>query len=261
MKWFAFLFLLIPVSVFAQSNSKELQPIIDEGILIYKLETASTYAAELMADKFPSAASSGFLSYAEKKEIKNIVWVEVNQKIIVTHTFHFPDPLLKENASVENVERSANEKELQLINAYKLANLLLLHDPMFSQYNNINFSINLLPEENQTRVEILSGTSILKKIPLGNNYELLLGLNGEVLSKLKLNTLHVMSDDDMVTDSGKSVVTLKGGNDECKTINSSIIATILLYHDQISWNEFDYVTEKNISIYNLDEQTLTISSL
>lgn len=252
--------MLLPMFSLAQTfNEKQCAAIVDEGLLLYKFETANTYTAELMAEHFPNAVFTGMLSYSGKKEITSIAWVEVGSKIIVSYTWHFPDPLLKENAKVENIERNATALELQLIKAYDVTHALLLNDPMFTAYNNINFSVDLIAGEKQTTAFVLSGTSIEGKIPLGNDYQISIGLNGEILYKFKLHSLQVMSNSDGVSDLGKTTATFKANDDESLEITSSMIATLLLYQKQINWNEFDYISKKNLSVFNLNTQQLTIT--
>ena len=262
MKNLYFLLLLLPANLLSQSfTSKQCTAIVDEGVLIYKLETANTFVSELMAEHFPSAPISGTLCYQNKKEITGIVWVEVGTKIIVSYTYHFPDPLLKENAQVENVERNATSTELQLIKAYQVTNQLLFHDDFFSAYNNINFTMDFLPTENQTRVILLSNTSIASTIIVGNDYEVSIGLNGEVLKKIKLHALNIMMDPDAIIDSGKKTVTLKAADGDADEMTSSLIATLLLNRSKFTWNEFDYASKKYLSTFNIDTQQLNITDV
>lgn len=251
--------LLILSSIFAYSQNKETEKILNEGKLLFRLEKGSWYGTDDMLARFKTKKDSigGYLSYEnEENKINTIFFSRFDSnKILVRYEF---DSLPKTKPiKIDSTNHIASHLEKRLIkirqDAKDRANSN--EDKFFSFYENT--ALNFIPviNENGRNVFVLTGPQVSGVVLIGNDYKLEYNKKDEFVKKMKIHNSILQfpykSDDpeNKLESTFQSLVL-------SEYINSTDICTLLLYKDYVEWKQHYAMSKKYVSIFDLEKESL-----
>ncbi|WP_299184698.1 hypothetical protein [uncultured Aquimarina sp.] len=253
--------LLILSSIFAYSQNKETEKILNEGKLLFRLEKGSWYGTEDMLARFKTKKDSigGYLSYENKEnKIKTIFFSRFDSnKILVQYEF---DSLPKTKPiKIDSTNHIASHLEKGLIKIRQDAKdrAYSNEDKFFSFYENT--ALNFIPviNENGRNVFVLTGPQVSGVVLIGNDYKLEYNKKDEFVKKMKIHNSILQfpykSDDpeNKLESTFQSLVL-------SEYINSTDICTLLLYKDYVEWEQHYAMSKKYVSIFDLEKENLLI---
>ena len=253
--------LLILSSIFAYSQNKETEKILNEGKLLFRLEKGSWYGTDDMLARFKTKKDSigGYLSYEnEENKINTIFFSRFDaNKILVRYEF---DSLPKTKPiKIDSTNHMASNLEKSLIKIRQDAKdrAYSNEDKFFSFYENT--ALNFIPviNENGRNVFVLTGPQVSGVVLIGNDYKLEYNKKNEFVKKMKIHNSILQfpykSDDpeNKLESTFQSLVL-------SKYINSTDICTLLLYKDYVEWKQHYAMSKKYVSIFDLEKENLLI---
>lgn len=258
-KILSLLLIICVASVYAQN--KKTDDILQEGKLLYRLEKASWYGTDHFLAHYQNKRDSigGYLSYEnDKNQIQTIFFNRFDSnKILVRYTF---DSLPQtEPQLIDTVNREANTLEKDLIQLRQSATKIVAanEDGFFAFYKNTLLNFIPVLHKTEKKVYILTGPQDSNVVLIGNDYELIFDKDNELKEKKKIhNTLLEFpysadnKDNKLESTYHSHVVT--------DFISATDICTLLLYKDYVEWNQHIVVSEKEVSIFNLEKESLLI---
>ena len=251
--------LLILSSIFAYSQNKETEKILNEGKLLFRLEKGSWYGTDDMLARFKTKKDSigGYLSYEnEENKINTIFFSRFDSnKILVRYEF---DSLPKTKPiKIDSTNHIASDLEKSLIKIRQDAKdrAYSNEDKFFSFYENT--ALNFIPviNENGRNVFVLTGPQVSGVVLIGNDYKLEYNKKDEFVKKMKIHNSILQfpykSDDseNKLESTFQSLVL-------SEYINSTDICTLLLYKDYVEWKQHYAMSEKYVSIFDLKKESL-----
>jgi len=138
------IFTLISLSVFGQKDpTKEVQPIVAEGKLLYKSEMASWYGTDLFLENYKNRDNiGGYFSYTYNDISKCVFFSKSdNPKIIGTISFDSTYNVKTAKTNLTEREFTTNENDLYVIRRIALSEVN--SDILFKKYKNTN--LNFIP--------------------------------------------------------------------------------------------------------------------
>ena len=251
--------LCILVSTYAYSQNKKTEKIEREGILLYRLEKGSWYGTDDMLERFASKKDSigGYLSYETNAHtITTIFFNRYNyDKILARYEFDsLTKPVPRKIDSINTVA-TATEKRLITIRQDAAKRAFANEDSFFKFYKNT--ALNFIPviDKDGSRVYVVTGPKIPNVVLLGNDYKLDYNKKDEFVDKMKIHNSIIQlpyksenKDEPIVTTYHSHVVT--------DYISSTDICTLLLYKDFLQWDEHIVMSEKEVSIFDLEKESL-----
>jgi len=261
-KTLTLIFTLLTLSVFGQSNpTKEAQPIVAEGKLLYQLEMASWYGTDLFLENYKDRDNiGGYFSYIEK-DIAICIFFSMADSPKVIGTISFDKTYNIKTAKIDLSERSFTPNENDIYIIRKIAWAEISTDTLFKTYKNT--SLNLIPliSKNEKKVYVLTGPQDNGVIIFGNDYLLTFDKDNKLLIKKQLH---------------KNIITIHyGGNEEEQIegtmhnhqpetgdfITATDICTLMLYEKFAKWKRHTVVSEKYLNIWDCENDQLTVISL
>ncbi|CAL2093291.1 conserved exported hypothetical protein [Tenacibaculum sp. 190524A05c] len=251
--------LLILSSIFAYSQNKQTEKILNEGKLLFRLEKGSWYGTDDMLVRFKTKRDSigGYLSYEnEENKINTIFFSRFDSsKILVRYEF---DSLPKTKPiKIDSTNHIASQLEKSLIKIRQDAKdrVYSNEDKFFSFYENT--ALNFIPviNENGRNVFVLTGPQVSGVVLIGNDYKLEYNKKDELVKKMKIHNSILQfpykSDDpeNKLESTFQSLVL-------SEYINSTDICTLLLYKDYVEWKQHYAMSKKYVSIFNLEKESL-----
>lgn len=253
------LILFLLSSSFISSQNKETEKIVNEGKLLFRLEKGSWYGTDDMLARFKTKKDSvgGYLSYetAENK-INTIFFSRFDaDKILIRYVFDslpIPEPI-----GLDTLNHKATDLEKSLITIRQDAKdkVYSNEDKFFSFYENT--SLNFIPviTDIEKNVFVLTGPQVSGIVLIGNDYKLSYNKNNEFTKKEKIHNTILQfpytsenKDNPTVTTYHSHVLT--------EYISSTDICSLLLYKDYVEWNQHIVISEKEVSIFDLDKESL-----
>lgn len=252
------LFIGLIWSLITYSQDKDLQKsriaILEEGLLLYKLEKASWHGTDILVHDNSALINqiAGYLSYVESDTTKTIFWNKTDQ-IILTVSF---DSIPNEKSGIANTQvRIPTTKETDLIALRNAAfeKLSKNEDKFFTFYERTNPNLIPLITPKERIVFILTG-STEKQLCIGNDYKLWFNDKNKVTKKAQLH---------------KSLIPIGAEDNSVGTYHSHILAdqpfmtstdicTFLLYKDILHMSKHTVVSDKYTSIFDTDRLTFII---
>jgi hypothetical protein len=259
-KIITFLITLLNLSVYAQSNpSKEAQPIVDEGKLLFKSEMASWYGTDLFLEKYKNTANiGGYFSYTENEIAKCIFFAKSNNpKVIGTITFDSTYDTKKAHLSLTEREFSKTENDLYEIR--KLALAEARSDTLFKTYENT--SLNFIPLINgkDKKVYVLTGPQKTGVVIFGNDYLLTFDEQNHLKLKKQLHKNIIPIYFGQEEEGKKNIEAMHSHLPETgQFITATDICTLMLYEKYTNWERHTVISDKYMNIWNCKTDQLTV---
>ena len=253
------LLLLIISGTFAFSQNKKTEQILSEGKLLLRLEKGSWYGTDDMLARFKDKRDSigGYLSYENDDNNINTIFFSRfdSDRILVRYEF---DSLPKVNPiKIDTIDHTASEIEKSLIQIRQDAaeRAYANEDEFFSFYKNT--SLNFIPviNENGRNVFILTGPQVSGVVLIGNDYKLDYNKKNEFVKKIKIHNSLLQFPYKSENTENPTVSTIHS-HVVTDYISSTDICTLLLYKDYIEWKQHIVISEKEVSIFDLEKETL-----
>lgn len=250
--------ILFSISISYSQNSKT-EKILEEGKLLFRLEKGSWFGTDDMLARFETKKDSigGYLSYeTNDKKINTIFFSRFNSyKILVRYLF---DSLPKvKPIKIDTVNNVASELEKSLISIRQDAKdrASKNEDEFFTFYDKT--ALNFIPviQDKKRYVFVLTGPQVGGVVLIGNDFKLSYNKKNEFLKKEKIhNTLLQFP----YNSGDKENPTVQTFHSHVITeyISSTDICTLLLYKNYLEWNQHIVISEKEVSIFNLDKESL-----
>lgn len=243
------------------SQNKKTEKILSEGKLLYRLEKGSWYGTDHMLSNFKTKKDSigGYLSYETTENKINTIFFSRydSNKIFIRYEF---DSLPKLNPiKIDTLNQMATNLEKSLISIRQDARdkAESNEDHFFSFYENT--ALNFIPviTNKERHVFVLTGPQNSGVVIIGNDYKLNYNENNEFVKKSKIHNSMLQfpynsenKENPISSTTHSHVVT--------DYISATDICTLLLYKDYVEWNQHIVMSKKEVSIFNLDRESLFV---
>ncbi len=252
--------LLLIASSLAFSQNKKSEKILNEGKLLYRLEKGSWYGTDDMLARFKTKRDSvgGYLSYeTADKNINTIFFSRFdNDRILIRYAFDsMPKP---QPIKIDTINQKATELEKNLIKIRQDAKdrAFSEKDTFFSFYENTLYNFIPVVTDKERNVFILTGTNALKAVLIGNDYKLSYNRKFEFERKEKIHNSILQFPFASEEEDEEKTITTFHSHVITEYISSTDICTLLLYKDFVDWNQHIVISEKEVSIFDLEKESL-----
>ncbi|NHN27592.1 hypothetical protein FIA58_018075 [Flavobacterium jejuense] len=251
--------LLLLLSSLIYSQNKETEKILKEGKLLFRLEKGSWYGTDDMLARFQTKKDSigGYLSYETKEHtINTIFFSRFNpDKILIRYEFDsLPKPV---PIKIDTINHTATELEKNLIAIRQDAKERTYsnEDKFFSFYENT--SLNFIPviTDKERIVFIVTGPQVSGIVLLGNDYKLNYDKKNKFKKKEKIHN-SILQFPYASEDKENPTVSTIHSHVITEYISSTDICTLLLYKDYVEWKQHIVMSEKEVSIFDLEKELL-----
>ena len=261
MKYFiGFLVLLLTLPLLAQKPGAD--EILAEGKLLYRLEKASWYGTDFFLANFPDQreAIGGYLSYeAENKQVVNIFFSREDPDQILARMY-FAEIPEEYPVKVDKEKSTATEAEKALIGMRQATIQALTENKgeFFSFYEHTNPNPIPLISGSERKVYILTGPQMGGVLLLGNDYLLTFDKKNKLKKRKKIhNSLIQFPYGEELKEGEKQDVGMHSHVvSEC--IDPTDICTLLLYKDYTDWTQHIVMSEKYVSMFDIQKEELVI---
>lgn len=273
---------------------KEKNKILTEGLALYTLILANWTSNDLYYEnEYPTGYVKGYLSYRDKGDtLKTIFWREIDtasaeykaktfkaiddtgalarqepktphELRIIVKTFCYPKMVVnRRNVVIVEEERFPTTLEKLLMDYRAMAYKEINSDTLFfKQYSGLFLRAVPLDAGRQVKVYVYSGTNREGVVPFGGDYLLVYDKKEKTLVEKK--ELH--KDCLLISTKykGKSYDASKSTQHSHKEevsdlITPTDIATLLLYKNQLEWDEHHVVGKKYTSIFTTVDRQLNV---
>jgi hypothetical protein len=248
-------------SLISLSQNKKTEQILNEGKLLYRLEKGSWYGTDDMLARFITKKGSigGYFSYETDENKINTVFFSrfESDKILIRYTF---DSLPKSSPiKIDTLNHTASKLEKDLIAIRQDARERVYEESgkFFNFFENT--SLNFIPLINgkEKNVFVLTGSQISGVVLIGNDYKLTYNKRNEFKKKEKIhNSLLQFAYN---SENGESpMISTYHTHVLTDYISSTDICTLLLHKDYVEWNQHIVMSEKEVSIFDLDKEILAV---
>lgn len=254
---FILFFLFSDLSVFSQN--KETDQILEEGILLYRLEQGSWYATDDMLSRYESIKDSlgGYVTYLnENDKIVTVFFGRHNLDEVMIHYEFDKDPIPIPTKVDDNRRQVTQlEKDLIEIRQKAIKEAYSSNNDFFIHYENTSFNFISLIQGKKRNVFILTASTIPNTVLLGNDYKLTFN-NKNVLTKKEQLHKSLLSfsfgDKDQEQYSNDSFHT----HVNTKYITSTDICTMLLYQYELKWKKHTVISKDMVTIFNIKDGSI-----
>ena len=242
-------------------GQKNVDKILEEGKLLYRLEKASWFGTDVFLKEFPHKINEigGYLSYLnENSKVINIFFERDNPFSILVR-FEF-DSLPQSNpVKIDTLDNIASKQEIDLITMRQDAFKKISdnEDRFFTFYKDVSFNLIPLIHNGQKRVFILTGHQVSNVVVIGNDYVLTYDKKNKFVQKEKIHNSIIQypcksddSEDKMSATIHSHILS--------DYITSTDICTLLLYKDYIEWEKHYVISKKYVSIFDLKTEELFV---
>jgi hypothetical protein len=253
-----FAFLLLSLLVFGQKNlEKKTQPIVDEGIVLYKSEMASWYGTDLFLERFKDRNKiGGYFSYLDNG-VPTCIFYGTGDVPAVIGSIGFDESFNTKTATINMQERSFTETESGLYTIRKAAQEVIYTDSLFKVYENSNLNLIPIIHKGQRKVYVLTGPTEAGVVIFGNDYLLSFNKKNQLRSKKALHR-NIISVEYTDESGAKSVGAMHTHARETGDfITATDICTLMLYSKFANWKQHMVISEKYVSIWNCETNKLT----
>lgn len=244
---------------FAQNPAK----ILEEGILMYKLEKASWYSTDHFLENFreKTTLAGGYVSYQSDKNSYKTIFYSKTKPYQVLATYSYDSLPTVDGLSVDGNQKPASDKETALITIREAAMEDLSNNSknFYTFYKNTSPNLIPLIAGKEKKVIILTGPQTSGKVIIGNDYLLTFNKKNRLVKREKIHNSMLefpYNPEDAKregTDSFHSHIVTS-------YISSTDICTLLLYQEFANINQHYVISKKHVSIFNLAEVKLSIIS-
>lgn len=263
MRYLIFLALiLLSANINAQSNTtEEVQPILDEGKLLYKSEMASWYGTDLFLEKYAERENiGGYFSYTEADSSKCVFYSSADiPEVIGTVIFDSTYDLNKARIELNVRNFTAYESNLFEIRNTALSLLINNSDEFFLFYQNTNPNVIPLIQGQNKKVYILTAPLESGIVIFGNDYLLTFNDENKLITKKKLHNNIIVSNYNDLEDGNQAVGAMHSHLPETgHFITATDVCTLMLYAKFTSWETYNIVSKEYLNIWNCKTNQLTV---
>ena len=263
-KTLTIIFILFTLSFLAQNNpTKEAQPIVAEGKLLYKSEMASWYGTDLFLENYKNTQNiGGYFSYTENETSKCVFFSKSdNPKVIGSISFDSTYNL--KTAKIDLEERGFSNYENDIYQIRKLALAEIISDTaLFKQYKNSNLNLIPLIDGKEKKVYVLTGPKQSGVVLFGNDYLLTFDKNNKLMQKKQLHKNLIPINYGGKDKEGKPLVSEEAMHSHLPEtgdfITATDICTLMLYERFAKWKTHNVVSEKYLNIWNCETNELSV---
>ena len=255
---FIAIFTIMPCSFGQQRRTAN--RILEEGILLYRLEKASWRSTRFFLDNFPHKTDfiGGYVSYPKGNSQVVTVFFDRDNPSRILARFEF-DGIQQNPARIDTLNQTASSEEMDLITLRLDAVQRVFGDEsgFFRFYETTNFNFIPLIENRTRRVFILTAPLIPNLVLIGNDYLLTYNRRNEFVRKERLHN-SLLQFQGKSGDPENPITSTFHSHVLSDLITSTDIATLLLYRDFVEWNYHSVISRRYVSIFNLTTGNLTI---
>ncbi|QXP58683.1 hypothetical protein [Olleya sp. HaHaR_3_96] len=251
--------LLLLTSSLIYSQNKETEKILSEGKLLFRMEKGSWYGTDDMLARFKTKKDSvgGYLSYETDDNTINTIFFSRfdSDKILIRYEFDsLPKP---EPIKIDTLNQNATDLERNLISIRQDARdrAYANEDKFFSFYDNTSLNFIPLITDKEKSVFVLTGPQVSGIVLLGNDYKLSYDKKNEFKKKEKIHNTILQFPYTSEDKENPSVSTIHS-HIITEYISSTDVCTLLLYKKYVEWNRHIVMSEKEVSIFDLEKESL-----
>ncbi|WP_303317331.1 hypothetical protein Q4Q34_01380 [Flavivirga abyssicola] len=251
--------LLLLSTFLIYSQNKETEKILSEGKLLFRMEKGSWHGTDDMLARFKTKKDSvgGYLSYDTAENKINTIFFSRfdSDKILIRYEFDsLPKP---QPIKIDTTNHNATDLEKNLISIRQDARnrAYANEDKFFSFYEKT--SLNFIPviTDKERNVFVLTGPQVSGIVLLGNDYKLSYDKKNEFKKKEKIHN-SILQFPNASEDKENPTVSTIHSHVITEYISSTDICTLLLYKNYVEWNQHIVISEKEVSIFNLEKESL-----
>jgi len=239
---------LFSFSMKAQNTEKLSKEINDEGIALYRSETASWNGTDIFMENYKNRENiGGYFSYSDHG-VPKCIFFSKDEKVI--GTISFPANYNPKDAKLDLTGRDFTPQETEYFTIRQNALKRIKNDTIFKVYKDTSLNIVPLIRNKVKKVYVLTGPSAGNIVVFGNDYLITFDHHNEVQAVEKLhNSMIVQKISDEKT--GQTVSGIHSHVIEnWQTITPTDICTLMLYQKFTGWEGYTTVSKKFVSIWN-----------
>lgn len=231
--------------------------------MLYKLEQASWNASDLITSVTGLTSLDsirGYLSYGWGNEYNAIFYGGEKKDRIYGH-FVFDSLLSVETAVIDLMPRNANSKEKPLIALREDADELIKRDAgkFFERFEKTSFNLIPVITEKGKKVVVLTGPQETGNVLFGNDYELHYTADNKFKSQTKLHSDLSVAPMEAKSQGGVVYAELHAhAGGDAPYITATDICTLLLYGEYTNWTQHFVISDKFVSIWDLQKKSLQV---
>jgi len=247
-------------SSFIYSQNKETENILNEGKLLFRLEKGSWYGTDDILARFKTKKDSvgGYLSYETAENAINTIFFSRfdHDKILIRYKFDsIPKP---EPIEIDTLNNKVTDLEKSLISIRQDARDKAYSnndDKFFRFYKNT--SLNFIPviNDKERNVFVLTAPKVSGIVIIGNDYKLTYDKKNKFKKKEKIHN-SILQFTYTSKDKDNPTVSTFHSHVITEYISSTDICTLLLYKNYVEWNQHIVMSEKEVSIFDLEKESL-----
>lgn len=233
--------------------------IMSEGMKLYQSEMASWYGTDVFLENYKERENiGGYFSYPKNDNESICIFFDKNEEPNVLGAIAFDSTYNVKKAILDLKSRKLTNKENDIFQIRKKALIEIQNDTIFKKYNNTNFNIIPLVDNNSKKVYILTGPKVNGVMVLGNDYLLTFNNKNELISKKSLHKniipLYYESEDNKEQESSVHNHLQETGD----FITATDICTLMLYGKYTSWKSHIVVSKNYMSIWDIKNNNFHI---
>lgn len=238
--------------------------VLSEGKKLFRLEKASWIATDIIIEeqKIIRDSIGGYLSY--ENERNHIITIFYDRSNICRIIARFEFDSLPKNKPIKvdynNLNKSELEERLITIRKDVIAQISKNEDSYFSFYQNTSFNPVLIVDDKNIKVFILTGPKTNENLLLGNDYLLVYNKKNKLKDKEKIHKSLIKIPFEPPAEAKGAEITMHS-HIVTDLITSTDICSMLLYKDKIKWKEHYVISQKYVSIFNIEKEELTIQTI
>ncbi len=233
------LFSFIIVRAQDAKQAKIAKSIVEEGKLLYRLESASWVGTDLFIAKFSNKDSiGGYFSYIDGDTVKCIFYSSgATPKVI--GSIAFGGIINNKNAKMNLSERKLTKLEKEYYEIRSATIQALNKDTFFAKYNGMDFNTIPLITNGARKVYILTSPKSGGKVIFGNDYVVEFDIKGKVIAKKMLhnNIISTPYANDVQKKNGDMITFHSHAATTGDYITATDICTLLLYQQIAGWSK------------------------
>ncbi len=234
--------------------------VLEEGKLLYHLEQASWYATDHMLSHFITKQGlvKGYTSYKSPDGNVHTVFYDTNTPATILIDYVFDAPPFSIPSRVDSLNREANDFEQSLIDMRNDAinRLNENEDEFFTFYENTSNNFIPIIKGKERVVFILTAPAELGGVLLGNDYKLIYSKKNKLKDKIKIHKSLLNFPFESETE--ERVRFTVHSHVITPLISSTDICTLLLYKDDLKWDQHFVLGNDWVSIFDIQKASLAI---
>jgi hypothetical protein len=248
-------------NIHAQDLDKLSKQVLNEGLELYKLESANRMAMQNITDRAIASSASGEISYKDSNNLHVILWKAGIDKPAVIQCFTFSDTVDKTHLIIDTKERDASELETWLISISNSLNTLFLKDTMFKYYDHVSFFTDYIVHQKTVDAYVMSSSEVRGAIVLGNDYKITFDENAKAIAKQKIHSeISSINYVDFKKDGISIAAFHHHTNSDPPFITSTDVCNALLQKPESYLQELVVGSAKYTSVFDLDNLQLQIAA-